>query len=610
MSNLSLQPQKTSPSSRKARSAYPGPRGDRAPSDTLGSTASSRPPGSRIARFAAFRDDGKEAGQGEKGNSHSLLNILLAFIAALFLTAPAFAAEAPVVKAPAGTVKGQSLDGVDSFKNLPFAGPPTGQNRWKPPTAAPTWSGVRDATKFGPACIQPPSVVRSIYSEDLGAFSEDCLSLNIWRPANAAKAPVMVWIHGGSLVAGGARGGLYDGAALARRGVIVVTVNYRLGVLGYLAHPDLSAESPDGVSGNYGLLDQVAGLEWVKRNIAAFGGDPDNVTVAGESAGALSAMYLMASPRAKGLFHKAILQSAYMVTTPELRERRFGMDPAETNGKTLEAKLGVRGLVRLRAMEPNALTIQAAMAGYAPFGTIDGKVLPRQLVDAFDRGEQAPVPVLAGFNSGEIRTLRFLAPPPPASAEIYEAAIRRAYGPLADEFLRLYPSSDMGESILAYVRDSIYGWTAERLVAKQTALGQPGYLYLFDHGYPATQTAGIHAFHAVEIPYVFGIGDRFPTAWPKPPATAEETAFAETVAGHWASFIKDGAPGGGWAPYGQGRGYMAYEDTARPKTHLMPGMYELHEEVIARRRAVGTIPWNWNHGILSPPLPLKPSETR
>lgn len=531
-----------------------------------------------------------------------------ALLGSLLLAAPALAATGPVVQAPAGAVRGVSDNGIDSFKNLPYAGPPTGQNRWKPPIAPPTWSGVRDATAFGPACIQPPSLPGSIYAEDLKAFSEDCLSLNIWRPANAAKTPVVVWIHGGSLVSGGARSGLYDGAALARRGVMVVSINYRLGVLGYLAHPDLSAESPDGVSGNYGLLDQVAALEWVQRNIAAFGGDPDNVTVAGESAGGLSILYLMAAPKARGLFHKAIVESAYMISTPALKEARHGELAAETIGTNLEAKLGVRGLVRLRAMDAKDLTWKAVMAGYPPFGNIDGKVLPRQLVDVFDRGEQAPVPVLVGFNSGEIRSLRFLAPKPPATAQAYEAAIRERYGPHAEAFLRLYPSSDMQESIYAYVRDSIYGWTAERVAAKQTAAGQRAWLYLFDHGYPDADSRGLRAFHASEIPYFFGVSERFPTAWPKMPSTPEEAAFGDALAGQWVNFIKTGDPGGGWKAYGGARNYMSYEDRPVPKVGLMPGMYALHEDVILRRRAVGTIPWNWNHGIVSPPLPLKASE--
>ena len=554
---------------------------------------------------AARRVPPSPSGRGKEW----VASYFIALLAGLFFLAPmAHAATGPVVNAPAGAVRGVTTDGIDSFRNLPFAGPPTGQNRWKPPTPAPTWTGIRDATAFGPACIQPPALPGSIYSEDLKAFSEDCLSLNIWKPATAEKAPVVVWIHGGSLVSGSARSGLYDGALLAKRGVMVVSINYRLGVLGYLAHPDLSAESPDGVSGNYGLLDQIAALEWVRRNIAAFGGDPDNVTVAGESAGGLSILYLMTSPAARGLFHKAIIQSAYMISTPSLKEARHGELAAETIGTNLESKIGVKGLVRLRAMDPTDLTWKAVLAGYPPFGNIDGKVLPKQIVDAFDAGEQARVPVLVGFNSGEIRSLRFLAPKPPASAAVYEATIRERYGPHAEAFLKLYPSSDMQESIYAYVRDTIYGWTAERVAAKQTAAGRPAWLYLFDHGYPDADSRGLHAFHAAEIPYFFGVSERFPAAWPRMPSTPEEAAFGNALAGQWVSFIKTGNPGDGWNPYGSSRSYMDYGVQPVPKAGLMPGMYALHEDVILRRRAVGTIPWNWNHGLLSPPLPLKASE--
>ena len=207
---------------------------------------------------------------------------------------------------------------------IPYALPPVGSRRWRPPVPMPTWKGVYEATRFGPACYQPAIDSSSIYAWKGMPMNENCLSLNIWVPAKAAGAPVLVWIHGGALVTGSGADPLYDGTALAKSGLVVVSINYRLGVLGYLAHPGLSAESPQGISGNYGLLDQIAALQWVKDNIAAFGGNPANVTIAGESAGAFSVMYLMASPPARGLFTKAISQSAYMISTPELRETRFG----------------------------------------------------------------------------------------------------------------------------------------------------------------------------------------------------------------------------------------------------------------------------------------------
>ena len=540
---------------------------------------------------------------------------MIRIFALLLALAAAFPAAAqPVVEAPAGSVRGEALDGVNVFRGLPFAQPPVGERRWRPPVPAARWPGVRDATSFGPICPQPPSRPGSIYSEDQPAASEDCLSLNVWAPADARNAPVFVWIHGGSLVGGSGRQAMYDGAALARQGIVVVTVNYRLGILGYLAHPGLSAESPDRVSGNYGLLDQIEALRWVSRNIAAFGGDPANVTIAGESAGALSVMYLMAAPEARGLFHRAVLQSAYMVSAPELRGARYGGHSAEAVGLWLQGQLGAADLAALRSMSAEALVAGSAPTGYFPFPTVDGRTVPDQLVTIFDQGRQAPVPLLAGFNSGEIRSLRFLAPPPPEDAAAYEAAIRERYGDLADEYLRLYPAGDLAETVLLPPRDALYGWTAERLAAKQTAIGQPGFLYYFDHSYPAADALGLHGFHAAEIPYALGNISNTPPAWPRVPETPQETALSEAMLGYWASFARAGAPRAEgqpeWQPYGSARHYMAFAGTPRPGTHLLPGMYELNEQVMCRRRAAGGIPWNWNVGIVAPPLPAGVPECR
>lgn len=529
-------------------------------------------------------------------------------VAAALCGSQAMAAADPLVSAPVGTLRGEALDGVHAFRGIPYAQPPVQQLRWRPPVPAAAWDGVRDATGFGPACHQPPPRPGSIYSPaEALPVSEDCLSLNVWAPADAADAPVFVWIHGGSLVGGSGREDMYDGQALARQGVVVVTINYRLGVLGWLAHPELSQESPEGVSGNYGLLDQVEALRWVQRNIAAFGGDPGNVTIAGESAGALSVMYLLAAPPARGLFHRAIAQSAYMISTPALRENVHGTPPAETSGAQLAHKMQAPDLARLRGMDPQELTVQAALAGYFPLGVVDGRTLTAQLVDVFDRGEQAPVPILAGFNEGEIRSLRFLLPPPPADAATYEATIRSAYGELADEMLRRYPGDDLDEAMLATTRDAMYGWTAERLVRSQTALGQPSYLYYFDHGYPAADDAGMHAFHAAEIPYALGTAAGTPPTWPKPPETGAEQRLAAAMQGYWTSFARTGTPAAAdapaWPAYGETRAYMAFDGAPQPGEHLMPGMFELVETVVCRRRAQGDLPWHWNVGIISPPLP-------
>ncbi|WP_374597032.1 carboxylesterase/lipase family protein [Brevundimonas sp.] len=523
----------------------------------------------------------------------------------LFSATAAAAQDRPTITAPAGVVRGRLQGDIRVFKGLPYAAPPTGAYRWRPPMPAPVWSGVKDAADFGPACIQPTPGAPHIYSNSLGATSEDCLSLNIWSPHAAREAPVIVWIHGGSLVAGSSKEVYYDGAAWAQEGAVVVTINYRLGVLGYLAHPDLSAESPVGISGNYGLMDQIQALRWVQQNIAAFGGDPSNVTIAGESAGGLSVLYLMTSPLAKGLFHKAIAQSAYMISAPELKTAAHGMPAAETAGATLARNLQAPSLRVLRSMNAQTLTDASVMAGFAPFGVVDGVVLPRQLVDTFDRGEQATVPVLAGFNSGEIRSLRMLAPPVPGSAAEYERIIREKYGDLADDFLALYPSSNMGESILATTRDALYGWTSERLVRSQTERGHPSFLYLFDHGYPAMDQAGLHAFHASELPYVFGTLNNTPPLWPKIPDTASERALSDTMIDYWISFARSGRPlaaQADWPAYGSTEAYVTFRSTPIPANDLLPGMFELHERAMCRRRASGDLAWNWNTGLFSPNL--------
>ena len=541
---------------------------------------------------------------------------LRALVAAFGLgLSPAVAADTPpVVDAPAGAVRGEAVGTVHVFKGIPFALPPIGARRWMPPQPVPRWTSTRDATRFGPGCVQPPSRPESIYAWDLPATSEDCLTLNIWAPAGARQAPVFVWIHGGALSSGVGSQPMYDGTRLAEQGVIVVTINYRLGVLGYLAHPALSAESPQNVSGNYGLLDQIEALRWVKRNIAPFGGDASRVTIAGESAGGLSVMYLMAAPDARGLFARAIAQSAYMISTPELRSSPHGDIASEAAGVWLTGRLGAADLAGLRAMDAVAITTGAASSGWLPFGTIDGRVLPRQLVEVFDRGEQAKVPILAGFNAGEIRSLRALLPPAPADAAAYERQIRERYGNLADAFLARYPTGRIEESMLATTRDALYGWTAERLVSKQTASGAPSFLYYFDHGYPPAEGMGLHAFHASELPFVFGTARNTPSRWPAVPSTPVENRLSDAMVSYWATFTRDGAPSAPgqppWKPYGAERAYMAFEEAPRPGAHLLPGMYELVEQVVCRRRASGKIPWHWNVGLASPPLPPEAEQCR
>jgi para-nitrobenzyl esterase len=536
-----------------------------------------------------------------------MIRHLIRCAAAAACLAASSAYAGPVTDAPAGRLEGLKQGAMRIFKGIPYALPPVGAARWMPPAPMPAWTGVKTADKFGPACYQPKLPSVSVYAGELGAMSEDCLFLNVWAPENAHDAPVLVWIHGGALTTGASSEALYDGTKFAARGIVFVSINYRLGVLGWLAHPELSAESPLKISGNYGLLDQIEALRWVKRNIGAFGGNASNVTVAGESAGGLSVMYLMASPPARGLFARAIAQSAYMISTPALKHGEHGELAAEEAGTKLASKLHAQDIAALRAMDAATLTMAAPAAGFAPFGAVDGNILPRQLVDVFDKGEQAPVPILAGFNSGEIRSLTFLAPPAPNDPTDYVRKIRARYLDLSDEFLRLYPSAGMRESILANTRDALYGWTAERLVRKQTAVDRPSFLYFFDHGYPAEEAAGLHAFHASELPFMFGTYDLSAPNWPKIPATQAEAKLSDAMIDYWSSFARTGRPEAGGAPawptFGSTESYMAFTDAPHASEHLLPGMYALHEEAVCRRRVSGNLPWNWNTGIVSPPLP-------
>lgn len=511
----------------------------------------------------------------------------------------------PIAHFPAGAARGGRHGGLAIWRGLPYALPPL---RWQPPQPMPPWDGVRDATRFGPACAQSLRRPGSVYECDIPEKSEDCLYLNIWAPEGAQNLPVLVWIHGGNLLRGAGSEPLCDGAALAARGQVVVTINYRLGVLGWLAHPDLSAESPQGVSGNYGLLDQIAALDWVRRNIAAAGGDPGNVTVAGESAGALSVYYLMCAPAAQGLFHRAIAQSGHLGTAQELRDVQHGMEPGEAAGLRLVAAMGAAGLDDLRGMEAQDLAVRAVAAGFAAQGVIDGLTLPDQPLTLFETGQAAPVPLITGFNFGEILTLEFLMPPAlPATAAQYEAEIRARYADLSGRFLSLYPSTHIKASTEAAVRDALFGWTALKAAQAHGAAGQPAYVYYFDHGYPAADDRGLHAFHACELAYLFATMDRVPPNWPKAPDTPAEAALSRIIGGYWTAFARTGVPGAEgapvWPPYSDGGAILHFAGTPQVTRSLMPGMFALTDEVVRRRRAAGNQPWNWNAGVAAPPLP-------
>jgi para-nitrobenzyl esterase len=505
-----------------------------------------------------------------------------------------------------GTLVGQY---VRAFKGIPYAQGPVGDKRWTAPVAAGSWIGDLDASDFGASCLEPPWPADSIYAVYPPEFSEDCLFLNVWTPENAEGAPVMVFIHGGSLLRGGSWEPYYDGTHFAERGIVFVTINYRIGVLGWMALPALSAESPRGVSGNYGLLDQIEALRWVRNNINAFGGDSGNVTVMGESAGALSVTYLLASPLARGLFHKAIGQSLGLHSVPELKQANHGLPSAEQSGTELQQFMGAEDLAAMRALDGQALTEAAAQKGPRPIANVDGWALPRQVVDIFDRGEQARTPVLVGFNQDEIETLIRLLPELPATGEAYAAEITRRYGDLGPEFLRLYPPDDMRASMMAAIRDAIFGWGGERVARNMADAGVPSYFYLYDHVYPAALERQLNAFHAAEIPFVFGhvdLGAPLAKNWPAAEGPREK-ALSDAMMAYWTSFARSGVPTAqghpDWPTYAPDRSYMRFDEKPAVATNLMPGMFELHEEVMRRSRQAGNLPWIGNTGIMAPVIP-------
>nr|WP_323783029.1 carboxylesterase family protein [Amylibacter sp.] len=505
---------------------------------------------------------------------------------------------------PAGPAKGVAQDGLNIFRGLPYALPPTGQRRWCPPVAVPDRKTLRDATRFGVACPQPSRRAGSVYECDIPIKDEDCLNLNIWVPEDAQDLPVFVWIHGGNLLRGAGSEPLTNGAALAKRGQVVVTINYRLNILGYLAHPELDAESANGVSGNYGLLDQIAALEWVKRNISAVGGNPDNVTVAGESAGALSVYYLMCAPAAQGLFARAIAQSGHICAAQSLKEETHGMGSGHASGQQILAALGVNSIAELREWDGQALAVAADKAGFAAQGVVDGLVLPDQPLWLMETGQSAQVPLITGFNSGEILTLEFLMPPLPDTATDYEAMIRARYGPLSDRFLALYPASDIKQSTEEAIRDALFGWTVLSAARAQVKAGLPAYVYYFDHGYPATQDRGLHGFHACELAYLFDTMDQSPPNWPKADDTPQEADLTRIIGDYWSSFTASGGPSARGAPvwpdYSESGAILHFAQTPQITHDLMSEAYVLIDEDFAQRRAQGTHPWSWNVGVAAP----------
>jgi len=434
----------------------------------------------------------------------------------------------------AGTTGASS--NVRLFKGIPYAAPPVAQNRWRPPQAVVSWNGVRDASEFGPRCMQG-----SFGGPGAGnrpPTDEDCLHLNVWTTAESAddRRPVMVWIYGGGFSSGAGSEPRYNGEGLAKKGAVVVTLNYRLGGFGFLAHPELSAESGRGASGNYGVMDAIAALRWVKRNIEAFGGDPDNVTVFGESAGAIMTAALLGSPETQGLLHRIIAQSGAWMG---LGMARMGtLAQSEQRGAEAVASLGAGSIAELRAKPADEILTGIRGGGLV----VDGYVFPEDLSETFADGRQHDVDVLAGSNQDEGTFFQFGGS---QTADQFSSRARQRFDELSDEFLMLYPANsdaEANESYLASFSDEA-AWHQRLLARLQATQGNDAYVYYFTRvppSPPGRPSRG--ATHVAEVAYMFdNLTDGL--AW-----TDVDRKLADTMSSYWVNFARTGNPNGPGLP--------------------------------------------------------------
>ncbi len=449
--------------------------------------------------------------------------LIAGFASALAMATAAWAG--PTAKLASGVVEGEAAGALLIFRGIPYAASTAGAMRWRAPQAVVPWTGVRPAKAYGAACPQPH------LSDDpwaqVGPQSEDCLFLNVWRPARTPKggAPVMVFIHGGSLIRGAAGVPLYDGAALARRGVVLVTINYRLGRLGYFAHPALSAENADGMVGNYGMMDQLAALKWVRANIAALGGDPKTVTIFGESAGGVAVQMLVASQAAKGLFVRAVAESSggTAVGTP--------LRTAEAAGAAWAAKLGLKDATpaTLRAAPLEEITKPAGAVG----AMVDGVLATRSPGDAFRKGEQLPVGLLIGGNSHEASLF-------PGNSGIARFALGAAYPVLLEAVRAHGPTRAGAEADL--VTQGLAIQPSRYLAERQAARGQPAYAYYFDQVAASERARQVGADHGGELSYLFG------TRIDKEVWDEDDKRVSQLMGDYWVRFARTGDPNGPGAP--------------------------------------------------------------
>lgn len=502
-------------------------------------------------------------------------------------------AQAPQVTIKSGMIQGTiGKSGVRSFKGIPYAAPPVGGLRWKAPQPAASWAGVRKCDHFGPRAMQPPIYSDMVFRSD--GMSEDCLYLNVWEPASAGSSgspgasgghglPVLVYFYGGGFVAGDGSEPRYDGESMAARGIVAVTVNYRLGIFGLFAHPELTQESPAHSSGNYGVMDQAAALRWVQDNIAAFGGDPGRVTIAGESAGSISVSALMASPVSRDLFAGAIGESGSLLgALPPVP-----LHKAEQTGVEFASTVGAGSLADLRAMPADKILDAAGKFGHFKFSmTIDGYFFPRPPREIFEAGAQSHVPLLVGWNSGEGDYHAILGSAPPTVAN-YEAAVRKLYGgasgasggALADTVLRVYHAASDGEVpavATALAGDRFIGFSTWRWAHLQAKTGgKPVYRYFYERPRPATVAGGPAAHtasHSSEIEYALGnLAGNKVYAW-----TPDDYAVSGIMQGYFVNFIRNGDPNGHGLPHwpAANAGGTVEVQHVDVKTRTEPAMHE------------------------------------
>ncbi len=443
------------------------------------------------------------------------------------------------VKTEAGYVSGKTSDDgkIKTFLGVPFAAPPVGDLRWKAPQPVPAWTGVKQCITPPPSAMQAPPKPFMMWSKEFMApeqpLGEDCLYLNIWSGADNSdeKRPVMVWIHGGAFTGGSGTVPLYDGDEMARKGVIFITINYRLGVFGFLAHPELTAESKLKTSGNYGILDQIEALKWVKNNISAFGGDPDNVTIAGQSAGSFSVNALMVSPLAKGLFHRAIGQSGGMFSSgPGIV---YDLKAAETAGLKYAEQLKASSVKDLRSRSAEELMKVQGRWGIA----IDRIVVPAAQT-TFDERKQSDVPLISGWNADDGVSMGQM------NAETFRANAKKNYGERAEEFLKLFPAGDDEEAKASQKLGSqlSFGWQNYHWAGMQTKTGKSkAYLYFFSRVPPGEPNYG--AFHSAEFGYALHTLKK----WNRP-FTDWDHQLSEIMSSYWVNFAKTGNPNGEGLP--------------------------------------------------------------